>query len=337
MARVTRRGRKYPIANSVLQSIRFTTTPTNVAIYIVSSSSNTTALLNIKEVMLRTLQMESFLMTRSANTQLEISIPIPVCTESLLDSVHAILESLSDHVEGTASLSRTYLFHLKRLVHSQIADNQASQVHANAIRANRNFSLFRTFALPSPNQSSSIQTQIDSSLPSMGVNAEKLANIDTLIPEHFLCPLTQSIMTDPAYIPGDIAVGYTLALLSTLTGDLKKAESNTIYLDEITRCYFVKGMQNSMILPECVDLTNLQSKLKQNDFIRSILAITSNQGHTSKEQRFERAWLAKQIKDQGTHPLNRGKFSVDQIVSDPILTEEISAFVTSVETPNNRV
>ena len=69
-------------------------------------------------------------------------------------------------------------------------------------------------------------------------------------------------------------------LMSSLD-NMSNAKEGTIYLSDNPKAYFVKGMEQAIFLPESMDLTNLDQKIQDADFRNSILAITSNAGHTS--------------------------------------------------------
>lgn len=72
---------------------------------------------------------------------------------------------------------------------------------------------------------------------------------------------------------------YNFELMSSLD-DMNSAKEGTIYLSENPKAYFVKGMEQVVFLPEHIDLTNLEQKIIDTDFKKTILAITSNAGHT---------------------------------------------------------
>ncbi len=85
--------------------------------------------------------------------------------------------------------------------------------------------------------------------------------------------------------------GYDFALMSTLSRDKKGnlqypkyTPDGLVYLSEKPKAYFVRGMEKEVLLPDDIDLTNLEQKLKQQDFKIALLAITSKAGHTHRER-----------------------------------------------------
>ena len=83
---------------------------------------------------------------------------------------------------------------------------------------------------------------------------------------------------------------YEFALISSLSADIvAEAEDGKIYLSENPKEYFIKGMKQATPLPENIDLSNLEEKLNNPDFQKTILAITSKAGHTLSLSQLEQA------------------------------------------------
>lgn len=74
--------------------------------------------------------------------------------------------------------------------------------------------------------------------------------------------------------------GYEFKLISSLEGDLKNLKEGVVYLSDSPKAYFVKDMSESVFLPEDMDLTNLEEKLKDTQFKIQILDVTTKAGHT---------------------------------------------------------
>lgn len=76
---------------------------------------------------------------------------------------------------------------------------------------------------------------------------------------------------------------YDLGSMLSLDGDYSKAKSGIIYLNEDPKQYLVKGMTQPVSLgttDTTLDLSNLTTKLKNEDLKHIILNITSRAGHT---------------------------------------------------------
>ena len=64
--------------------------------------------------------------------------------------------------------------------------------------------------------------------------------------------------------------------------DTAKAKKGLIYLCENSRTYYVKGMDKPAEIPAKIDLNNLERKIAESSLKTAILDITSNAGHTEK-------------------------------------------------------
>ena len=73
---------------------------------------------------------------------------------------------------------------------------------------------------------------------------------------------------------------YDLGSMLSLDGDYRKAESGIIYLNENPKQYFVKGMRQPVLFDTTFDLSDLRTKLKNQDLKQIMLNITSRAGHT---------------------------------------------------------